>query len=134
MVLLERILAEIAERRIITPLILLDFIFTYSLKCRNFRPQNSFSTASATKRSSSHPTIMSATGRKADMKNLDIMTALEQQHSKAKTKKFCKFFFQIGNLIFFRGLTAGGGMVPNGPPAFDKFAPRPRLKYGTHRV
>ena len=55
-------------------------------------------------------------------------------HSKAKTKKFCKIFFQIGNLIFFSGLNVGGGMVPNGPPAFDKFAPRPRLKYGTHRV
>ncbi len=48
--LLERILAKIAERRIITPLILLDFIFAYSLKCRNFRPQNSFSTASAISR------------------------------------------------------------------------------------
>ena len=47
MSLLEHTLAKIAERQIITPLILLDFIFTYSLKFRNFRLQNSFSTASA---------------------------------------------------------------------------------------
>ena len=78
----------------------------------------------ATKRSSSHPTIMSATGRKADMKSHDIMIALEQRAYIPRPRpKNSANFFSDWELNFFSGLNVGGPMVPKGPPAFDKFGP-----------
>jgi hypothetical protein len=63
MALLEHILAKTAERKIIIPLILLDLIFAYSLKCRNFRSLNSFSTALATNGGYTERSFMIAFGQ-----------------------------------------------------------------------